>query len=315
MAMEPASASPRLVTRSLRRGGFDIGVISLGGAGLGGLYGKVGSGAAVDTLCRAIELGVNYLDTSPFYGECERHLAAAFGRLGGRPPQLHLCTKVGTHPERFGDYSAEAARWTVQRSMDVLNVDYFDVVQVHALEGIDMEQVLGTGGAVEALEQLKCEGRIGAIGLGVAALEAHRRAIESGRFDVLLIYSYYTLLHQQALPVIEMAQTNDVGVIFGRALLTGLLSGADPFSDRRLAAEADAPRARAWAEWARARNVPLAAVAIQFPMRHAGVSSVVVGASSPAEMEKSLEAANYPIPSALWREVDERVAAGREATD
>lgn len=310
METKTCSKPDRLSTRSLGRGGFDVGVVSLGGAGLGGLYGEVGASSATDTLCRAVERGVNYLDMSPFYGKCESHLAAALVRMGGRPANLHLCTKVGTHPERYGDYSAEAARWTVQRSMDVLGVDYFDVVQVHALQGVDMDVVLKNGGAVEALERLKMEGRIGAIGLGVAALDAHRRAIESGRFDVLLMYTYYTVLHQEALPLIEAARAARVGVLFGRALLVGLLSGADPLDDPRLAREPDAARASGWARWARERDVPLAAVAIQFPLRQAGVASVVVGASTPAEMETSLAAAAHPIPPAIWDEVDERVKTG-----
>jgi aryl-alcohol dehydrogenase-like predicted oxidoreductase len=286
-----------------------VGVVSLGGAGLGGLYGAVGTDDAVDTVCRAVELGVNYLDTSPFYGDCERHLSASLARMGGRPADLRLCTKVGTHPERYGDYSAEAARWTVEQSMRVVGVDYFDVVQVHALEGVDMDVVLAEGGAVDALEELKGEGRIGAIGLGVGGLDAHRRALDSGRFDVLLMYTYYTLLHQDALPVIEQAQSAGVGVLFGRALLVGLLAGSDPLLDPRLKSEPDAARAHSWWEWARDRELPLAAVALQFPMRHPGVSSVVVGASTPREIEASLAAASYPIPPVIWQEVDDRVAA------
>lgn len=284
-------------------------MLSLGGAGLGGLYGEVGAAAAVDTLCRAIERGVNYLDTSPFYGTCERHLASALERLGGRPATLHLCTKVGTHPQRYGDYSAAAARWTVQRSREMLGVDYFDVVQVHAVAGVDMDEVLKEGGAVTALEELKREGKIGAIGLGVAGLDAHRRAIDSGRFDVLLMYSSYTLLHQEALPVLEQAKAANIGVLFGRALLVGLLAGPDPMNHPRLAADPDARRASAWSQWARDRDVPLAAVALQYPLRHNAVASVVVGASTPAELESSLAAVHHPISPAIWDEVDERIAA------
>ena len=302
-----ATTLPR---RRLGHVGIDVSVLSLGGAGLGGLYTPVAEEEARRTIRRALQLGINYVDNSPFYGECERRLGEVLLALGGRPADFHLSTKVGTHPARYGDYSAEAARWSVEQSLRVLGLESVDLVQVHALEGIDMDVVLAPGGAVEELERLRDEGKVGAIGLGVRGHDYHRRAIVSGRFDALLLYSDYTLVRQTAASLIEEAAAAGLGVLFGRALLVGLLAGGDPLADERLAQDADAAAARAWWLWARERGVPLQALALQFPMRHPGISSVVVGASSAREIEENVAAATFPIPEEVWTEVEERVSRG-----
>jgi aryl-alcohol dehydrogenase-like predicted oxidoreductase len=301
---------PTLIrTRPLGRAGFAVTELTLGGAGLGGLYGPVSVEDGLGTIVRAVELGINYIDSSPFYGRSEPRLAAALATLGERARGLHFCTKVGTHPDRFGDYSADTVRWALDNSLRLLQVDRVDLVQVHALDDIDMDEVLRPGSAVEALEQARDEGKVGSIGLGVRGAHHHLRAVDSGRFDVILIHDDYSLLRRTDDAVIRRAAESGVGVLLGRALMTGLLAGGDPMADPRLADHPDAPAARAWWEWARGRDVPLRAVAIQYPLRNAGVSSVVVGASSTREIEESVAAATTPLDDSIWAEVEERIAA------
>ncbi len=296
-----------LPKRRLGRAGIDVTVLSLGGAGLGGRYGAVSDEAAVQTIHRALALGINYIDNSPSYGPFERRLGSALAALGGLPPGVHLCTKAGTHPERYGDYSGAATRWTVENSLRLLGLDAIDLVQVHAVEHIDMDTVLAPGGTVDELERLRDAGKLRAIGLAVYGRDFHRRAIASGRFDFILTHDDYTLVRQTDAPLIEEAAVAGVGVLLGRALLVGLLAGDDPLANERLAAQPDAAAAHAWWLWAREHEVPLPALAIQFAMRHPGVSSVVVGASTPQEVEESVAAATLPIPDAIWAEVEERI--------
>ncbi len=304
----PATDRPSLRKRRLGRAGFDVTEISLGGAGLGGLYGPVSDEDGVLTIKRALDLGINYIDNSPFYGQSERRLGMVIAARGGRADGFHLCTKVGTHPERYGDYSAAATRWSVENSLRTLGIESVDLVQVHALADIDMKVVLEPCSAVDELERLREEGKLRAIGLGVRGHDFHRRAITSGRFDVILPYEDYTLVRQTAGPLIREAAAAGIGVLLGRALLVGLLAGGDPMADPEMATKPDAPAAHEWWRWARERGVPLQALALQFPMRHPGVSSVVVGARSAREVEENVAAATRPIPEELWAEVDERIS-------
>jgi aryl-alcohol dehydrogenase-like predicted oxidoreductase len=266
----PSGDSPSLPQRRLGRAGIDITVLSLGGAGLGGMYGSVSNEDAIQTIHRALEVGINYIDNSPFYGQCEQGVGSALVSLGGLPSGMHLCTKTGTHPERYGDYSAAATRWSVENSLQTLGLDSIDLVQVHAVESIDMDTVLAPNGTVDELERLRDEGKLRAIGLAVYGRDFHRRALASGRFDVILTHDDYTLVRQTDAPLIAEAAAAGVGVLLGRALLTGLLAGDDPLANEQLATQPDASVAHEWWLWAREREVPLEAQAQNRPHQREG---------------------------------------------
>ncbi|MBI2154591.1 MAG: aldo/keto reductase [Candidatus Rokubacteria bacterium] len=117
----------------------------------------------------------------------------------------------------------------------------------------------------------------------------------------------YSLVRQTDAPLLEEAAAADVGVLLGRVLLLGLLAGDDPLANAQLATHPDAPAAHEWWRWAREREVPLQAVAIQFAMRHPGVTSATIGARSVREVEENVAAATFPIPDEIWAEVEERV--------
>lgn len=297
-----------MARRPLGRAGLEVTTLTLGGAGLGGLYGPVPEEDGVGTVLRAIELGVNYMEGAPFYGDCERRYAKALAALGGRPAGLRMCTKVGMHPARHGDYSAATTRWSVEESFKILGVDSVDLVQVHHTDSMDMDFLLGPDGAVGELERLREEGKIGAIAFAIRGADYHRQAIASGRFDALLIHDDFSLIRRSDDSVIAEAAAAGMGVLAGRALMTGLLAGPNPMENPRLASHPDAPAALNWWHWARERELPLQAVAVQFVMRQPGVSSVVVGASSPREIEENVRAATFPLPEEIWAEVDERMA-------
>lgn len=105
---------------------------------------------------------------------------------------MRLCIKAGTHPDRFGDCSSASTRWSVETSLQLIGVETADLVQIHALDYIDMDSVLGPGGALEVLERMKDEGIVRAIGLGVRGRDFHRRAIASNRFDAILTHTTTT---------------------------------------------------------------------------------------------------------------------------
>ena len=287
--------------------GFEVTELSLGGAGLGGLYGSVPKESGVATVLRAVAEGIDYVEAAPFYGDFESAVGEALTELGERAAGLHLCTKVGMHPERSGDYSAEATRWSVERSLRTLGVEAVDLVQVHAMDAIPMDVVLAPDGAVAELERLRDEGKVRALGFGIRGAEHHRAAIRSGRFDVILIHDDFSLIRRTDRSLIREAADAGVGVLVGRVLMTGLLAGGDPTGDARLAEHPDVRAAYGWWRWALEREVPLQALALQFALREPGVSSVVVGASSAAEIVENVAAVHHCLPDGIWDEVEERM--------
>src|SRR6478672_5337424 len=92
--------------RRLGRTRMEVTELALGGVGIGGLYGPVSEVEAEHVVRTALDLGINYLDTSPLYMRSEERIGRIFSRMGGKPDALYLSTKTGTHRARRGDYSA-----------------------------------------------------------------------------------------------------------------------------------------------------------------------------------------------------------------
>lgn len=292
--------------RRLGKTELQVPALSLGGATLGGVYGQVGDAEAIATVETALQQGINYIDTSPLYGESERRIGIAL--KGVARGDYVLSTKTGTHPTRRGDFSWDGTMWSVDNSLRLLGVDYLDIVLVHDPD--DIAPVFATRGALETLEHLKAQGVIGAIGLGQRKHEWHRMAIESGRFDVILTFNDYHPIRTTALTdgLLQLAKTHDVGVINGSPLAHGLLVGNDP---RDLPAEVQpqhGERERHAAaqlyDFAQKHGVPVVAVALQYCLRQPLISCTLSGAGTAAELNQNLRAVSTPLPDSLWAELE-----------
>jgi aryl-alcohol dehydrogenase-like predicted oxidoreductase len=290
---------------------MDVTEIGCGGVAIGSYHADqpTDDATAVATVKRALEVGINYLDTSPLYKESERRFGIALRELGGPPPGTFISTKTGTHPSRPYDYSGEATRWSVENSLKLLGLDRVDLVLVH--DPPSMEPVFAPGGALETLERLRDEGKLRAIGLGCRPHEHHRQAIRSGRFDVILTFADYNLVRQSAAPLVDEAYEAGVGVLMAQVVLAGQLAGPDPLENPHTRERPDARAAHAWWVWARNRGVPIQAVAVQWVLRNPKVGCVLIGPRTPREVEENVRMATMPLPEGIWAEVDERIRVQR----
>ncbi|HVC34194.1 MAG TPA: aldo/keto reductase [Chloroflexota bacterium] len=298
-------AAQPLARRKLGRTDMVVTELALGGVGLGGMRTTDDDAVAAATVQRALERGINYVDTSPLYGESERRLGLALQGSGGRPRGVYLSTKTGTHPLHRGDYSAADTRWSVENSLRLLGVDAVDLLLVH--DPPTMEPVLAPGAALDELERLRAEGKFRWIGLGVREHDKLRTAIRTGRFDVILTYADYNLIRQTAKSLIEEAAAAGVGVVLAQVFIAGLLAGVDP-AETAYANRPDARLAREWWLWARERGVSLRSLALQYGLRNPLVGTVLAGADTPAQVDEIVDALSEPVPNGVWAEVEERIA-------
>ena len=272
----------RLGRTEIRAKAFGLGCATIGAPNLS-------DANAVDTVQRAVELGIDFLDTSPGYQQSERRIGLAL--RGGLRDKVHLQTKAGTHPDRRHDYSAEAIRWSVCNSLDLLGTDRLDSVLVH--DPSDIEDPLGAGRALDELLRMKDEGTIGHVGLGVRGLGFHERTIETGKIDVALTFQDYTLLSQSAAEtMLPLARQRDVGVILAGPLGNGQLTGP----------ESDDERAHAIWRWCRDRGLCIRRLALQFCLTAPIDGLVLGGPGNTRELDECFEAATTPIPPEVWRE-------------
>jgi D-threo-aldose 1-dehydrogenase len=295
--------------------------LGLGGAPLGGLFAPVSDEEARATIERAWAAGIRFFDTAPLYGHglSEQRLGTV---LSQRPrDEFALATKVGrllrasTRPEPSEaatwpgapplnpvfDFSSDAVLRSLEESLIRLGLDRVEIVHIHDPDE-HYEQALR--GAYPALDRLRSEGVIGAVGVGMNQAEMLARFAREADFDCFLVAGRYTLLDQAALgALMPLCLERRISVIVGGVFNSGILAGP------RAGATFDyAPAPPQWLERARrlqgicARHgVPLAAAALQFPLAHPAVASVLLGVRSVAELDQNLELARLPIPSDLWR--------------
>ncbi len=252
---------------------------------------------AIEAVRRAIELGINFFDTSPAYGDSERKLGLAL--QDGLRDKIYLQTKAGTNPQRRG-YTAEDIRWSVENSLRMLKTDYLDSVLIH--DPSDIEVPLAPGYALDELLKMKDEGIIGYVGLGVRSHEFHRRAIETGQIDIVLTYLDYTLLDQSAAEtVIPLAKKYDVGIILGSVLAMRKLTGQEPKND---------PRAYAMWEWCRKRGISIRDLAIQFCLALPIDGIVMPGPGTKEHVDEVYASATADIPAEIWKEFKDEFGVG-----
>jgi D-threo-aldose 1-dehydrogenase len=309
-----------------RLGTTDVAVsaLSLGTAEIGNLHRPMDDDAATETLAAALASGVTYFDTAPHYG-----LGLAEARLGALlpdPTAVVVSTKVGRLLEPNDDADAGddladggfavPARWRrrwdftrdgVLRSLDGsrrrLRRDVVDIVFIH---DPDDHMAVAFDEALPALVELREAGLVGAIGAGMNWSSPLTRFVETGVVDVVLLAGRYTLYEQGALDdLMPTAMATGTSVVIGGVFNSGLLACSD-VADDALYDYVQAPpavleRARRLAACCRDHGVSLADAAVQFPLAHPAVASVLVGASSAAQMVEDAAHFGARIPGELWQ--------------
>jgi D-threo-aldose 1-dehydrogenase len=322
--------------RTLGRSELTLPPLGLGTAPLGGLYTPLSDVDAAATLDRAASLGVRFFDTAPLYGHglAETRLGAFLERCPETPV---ISTKVGRllredappdpaqahngvpfFPETppvspVFDFSAAAIRRSLEESLERLCVDTIDIAFLH---DPDAHFERAATEAAPALAELKQEGLVQAIGVGMNQWEMLIEFSKLGIFDCFLLANRYTLLDQSALAeLLPCCLERGISVIVGGVFNSGVL--ADPHSNPRFdyvpATNDVVERADAIHEIAARYEVPVPALAIQFPLSHPAVVSVLVGARTPAEVEANVAGLQHEIPTALWDELCERAFIPAEA--
>jgi D-threo-aldose 1-dehydrogenase len=293
--------------------------LGLGCAALGNLYAEVSDEAAAATVDAAWDGGVRLFDVAPHYGLglAERRLGAA---LAGRPRgEYVLSTKVGrllvpvaargqdpagfAVPAAYGrrfDFSADGVRASIEASLARLGLDRIDIALIHDPDEHG-EQAFGQ--AYPALERLRAEGVVRAIGAGMNQAGMLTRFVTDTDVDVVLLAGRYTLLDRSAaLALLPAARDRGVSVLAAGVFNSGLLArpAAGARYDYQAAPAALIDRARAIEATCARYGVPLRAAAARFPLRDPAVAAVLIGARSPDEIADALKLRAAAIPDALW---------------
>ncbi len=320
--------------RRLGKTALDLPVFGLGTAHLGELYARVPEATAQATLAQAWDGGIRFFDTAPWYGRgLAEHRTGGF--LRSRPrDSFVLTTKVGrtlyrpSDPSRFDrapwvggfnfevqfDYSYDGIMRSYAQALQRLGIETVDALLIHDLDaGFHGDRLghfrdqLETGGGTRALEELKASGDIRAFGMGVNTREAMEEIASRVPVDFLLVAMPYTLLDQAALHT-GMAEClrRGVGVVIGAPFASGILvtgSQSDAKYGYASAPEAIRAKVRQLEQVCAAHGAPLPAAALQFPLAHPAVASIIPGAMAPSEVAANLASLAAPLPAGLWADL------------
>jgi D-threo-aldose 1-dehydrogenase len=299
--------------------------LSLGCAQIGNLYREVTDEDAAATVDSAWELGVRYFDTAPHYGLglSERRLGCAL-RLRSRDDYV-VSTKVGrlleplpsvegldddgyavlaTHRRVF-DFSRDGIRRSLTESLERLRLERVDIVYLHEPDQ-HWAEVLETG--YPALAELRAEGVVTAIGVGMNQSRMLTELVRETDVDVVMLAGRYTLLEQESIDdLLPLCYQRGVGVVAAGVFNSGLLARPIPPDDAKYDYD-EAPRrlvqrARAIAAVCMRHGTTLPAAAIAFPLAHPAVVSVCIGARAGGQMERNASLYREPIAADLWREL------------
>ncbi|SFQ07770.1 aldo/keto reductase [Tranquillimonas alkanivorans] len=318
-----------LSTRRLGATSVSVTTLGFGCAPIGGLLGAVDERPARHALDTAWEGGVRYFDTAPFYGfgASERRVGDAL-REHPRDDYV-LSTKAGRllrpHADPPGaengweqplpfrpvyDYGYDAVRRSLEDSLQRLGLERIDVLLLHDIGRFTHAEAAhahhfeaATTGGLKALMEMKREGLIGAYGIGVNETAVLMAALERGEWDCFLLAGRYTLLEQDALDdLLTLCVSRGTSIICGGPYNSGLLAGGATWNYAEAPADLIARRDRL-AAICNDHGVSLRAAALQFPLAHPAVASVIPGARTPDEARDNLARLAEPLPADLWREL------------
>ena len=321
-------------TERRRLGATDVHVTTLGfgGAPLGSIYEVLDEDVCRSTVNRAFDVGVRLFDTAPLYGHglSEMRMGAV---LRSKPRNDYvLSTKIGRYlaPGKPGqidmgqwqhsigfevvyDYSYDAAFREVEQSMMRLGIPRIDILLIHDVDvwthgdGFEQRYKEAMEGSYKALRKMKDEGMVGAIGVGINEADVCARFARDGDFDCFLLAGRYTLLEQGALDdFLPLCEQKNIGIMLGGPYNSGILAtGAIPGAKYNYqdAAPEVLERVSRIQEVCQRHGVPLAAAAIQFPLAHPCVATMIPGAVTPYEVQRNADLMQVAIPGDLWAEL------------
>jgi L-galactose dehydrogenase len=287
--------------RTLGKTDLDVSLIGFGTSAFGDVFGNIDPNDAIRAVHLALDSGINFFDSSPYYGItlAETRLGAA---LVGRRDRAIVATKCGRYGMNEFDFSAKRVTASIDESLRRLQTDYIDLFQVHDVEFGDVRQIIDE--TLPALRQLQQQGKTRYIGITGYLPKLLRRIAEASPVDSILTYCHYNLLNTDMDEVLTaFARERGIGLINASGLCMGLLTerGAPDWHPAPKEVR-DAGR-RAF-EYCRAHGADLPELALRFCLDHPFVSSTLIGIANTGQVEASLKLLQSSTDPDLLRQVE-----------
>lgn len=287
--------------RTLGKTGLKVSALSFGASSLGGVFKPVDESTAIRTVHTALDLGINFIDVSPFYGYTKAETVLGKALSGIPRDRYFLATKVGRYGDAEFDFSAERSIASVDDSLRRLGVDYIDIIQSHDNEYGDLNQVVNE--TIPALRQVQQLGKARFVGVTGYPLQIFRAILGQTDVDTILSYNHYSLNDTTLSGLLPWLKGKSTGIINASPVSQGLLTNHElpawhpaPPEVRKACAEA--------AAFCRQQGTDIAKLAMQFSVSNPDIHTTLVGTADPANIEKDIRWIEEPMDRELLAQVE-----------
>ncbi|CAD5183715.1 L-galactose dehydrogenase [Musa acuminata AAA Group] len=281
-----------LERRELGNTGLKLSCLGFGASPLGNVFGHVSHADALAAVRLALQLGINFFDTSPYYGGTvsESVLGNCLRELNVPREDIVVSTKCGRYIDGF-DFSAERVTRSIDESLARLKLDYVDILHCHDIEFGSLDQIVNE--TIPALQKIKAAGKarfIGITGLPLGIFTYVLDRVPPGSVDVILSYCHYSINDSALLDLLPYLKSKGVGVISASPLAMGLLTDNGPPEWHPASSELKSA-CRAAVAHCKKKGKNISKIALQYSLMNKEISTVLVGMNSPKQVEENVAAA------------------------
>ncbi|MDB4412627.1 aldo/keto reductase [bacterium] len=290
-------------TRPLGQTGIDLPILSFGASSLGAEFRAIDLNEAFAAVHTALDLGMNFIDTSPFYGRGMSEVMLGQALKGIDRSSYLLGTKLGRYSDRHFDFSAKRVDESLHVSMHRMGTDYLDLVLLHDVEFVKLDQIWEE--TIPALVKAKKEGKVRAIGFSCYPMACFNTVLDHAEDDIdcVLSYNQYTLQNTAfADNLVPRLKDKGLGAINAGPFSARLLTNAK-LPDWLKEPEEVKDAARAAAKLCDDNGVDIAQLALQYSCSHPDIASTVAGSANPKNVEKWAKWLAEPINQGLLAQV------------
>ena len=288
-------------TRPLGTTGLQLPILSFGASSLGQEFRSVTLDEALRSVRVALDSGLNFIDTSPFYGRGMSEVLLGIALRDVPRDSYTLCTKIGRYDLAHFDFSAKRVAESVDVSLHRLATDHLDLVLCHDIEFVEMQQIVDE--TIPALRKIQQSGKVRFIGISGYPQKIFRTICDQTPVDCVLSYNQYTLQNTRfADETLPYLQGKGIGAMNAGPFSARLLTNA-PLPKWLKEPESVKAAARAAAEHCAKKGIDLAKLALQFSCAHPGITTTVAGSANPENIRKWAQWLTEPLDTTLLAEV------------
>ena len=286
--------------RTLGQTGLKLPALSFGASSLGAEFRAVDIGEAMSAVHAALDVGMNFIDTSPFYGRGMSEVLLGVALRGVPRDKYILGTKLGRYDKAHFDFSAKRVVESVDVSLHRLGVEYLDICLCHDIEFVEMQQIVEE--TLPALRQVQQQGKVRFVGVSGYPMKMFQFILDQTPLDVVLSYNHYTLQNTMYGDLVPYLKAKNVGIMNAAPFSARLLTN-DPLPPWHKATPEVRRIAKAAADHCAARGSDLAKLALQFSIANPDMTTCVTGSARPERVREWAQWAAEPLDQQLLAEV------------